>query len=911
LLAFAVSRAAAVTSQRLLMRDAWITTPLRSTPRRWTEPSRMPKPQPFAGRLHRQDVLVILTEDGGAVSSSSEQRVAAGTQIGPYRIESTLGAGGMGQVYRAVDTRLNRYVALKIAREEFDERFEREARAIAQLNHPHICTLYDVGPNYIVMEVVEGETFATLLARGALPLDRVIRYGVQMADALAAAHAKGIIHRDLKPGNVMLTKSGVKVLDFGLAKTETDQTITHTQVVLGTPAYMAPEQREGRTADARTDIYALGLVLREMATGKKSEDLPGLPAQFVHVVRRCLETDPSQRWQTAIDVEKELDWTAASLSAAPAVARQSSSRLAWGVAALTSVAAIAVGALYFTRESAPTVPPTQFTLVLDKEISGYDLATLPVPSPTGELLAFSGVGSDGGTALWVRELQSLEARRLSGTSGASRIAWSPEGKWIAFFADGKLKKVSPYGGPPQTIGTVDGFQDAAWGSGGDIIFRSSNRTPLYRIHESGGAVQPLTTLNASLTENSHRFPEFLPGGRSFWFVSRCAERANNALYIGSLDSPEVTRVMAAQARVSYVAASARGPEMLVYYKDGVLVAQRFSLADRRFIGEATTLLDQLGYSAPSIEARFRVSSDGRVVVAQSGEPSRARLLWIHRSGEQVGELGGVAEYSQPRLSPRGDRVAFQLPDPQTGNRDLWFIEIARGIMSRLTIHVANESNPVWSPDGRQLLFNSDRDGGTEMFPYLKTSMDPGSGESRQVSRHAVTHDWTANGRWIVYEDTGDLIVGQAGGEPFNFLRTPASESYPRFSPDGKWIAYVSNESGRREVFVRPFAGEPAGPGGKLRVSHNGAVQAVWGPLGREIFYVSGDGSVFAVDTRNLGRAETLPTPVRLFRSCLTSVELQAGAWFDTQDGNRFLMACRVDPPGRFTVLMNWPVPSAP
>ena len=607
--------------------------------------------------------------------SSSEKQAAAGTQFGPYRIESTLGAGGMGQVYRALDTRLHRFVALKIAHEAFDERFEREARAIAQLNHPHICTLYDVGPNYLVMEVVEGQTLAALLARGALPLDIVLRYGAQMADALAAAHAKGIVHRDLKPGNVMLTKSGVKVLDFGLAKTETDQTVTQTQGLLGTPAYMAPEQREGRAADARTDIYALGLVLREMATGKKSEDLQGLPAQFVHVVRRCLETDPAERWQTAIDVKKELEWTAASVSAAPAAARQSSSRLAWGVAALSSVAAIAAGALYFSRESAPIVPPTQFTLVLDKEISGYDLGTLPVPSPTGDLLAFSGVGSDGGTALWVRELQSLEARRLSGTNGASRIAWSPDGKWIAFFADGKLKKVSPYGGPPQTIGTVDGFQDAAWGSGGDIIFRPSNRMPLFSIHESGGPVQPLTTLNASLTENSHRFPEFLPGGRSFWFVSRCGERANNALYIGSLDSPEVTRVMPAQARVSYVAAGAGRPEMLVYCQDSVLLAQRFSLADRRLIGEATTLVGQMGYSAPSIEARFRVSADGRVVVAQNEDPSRARLIWMDRRGEEVGVLAAQGEYVQPRISPQGDLVAFQFPDPQTGNRDLWFAEI--------------------------------------------------------------------------------------------------------------------------------------------------------------------------------------------------------------------------------------------
>ena len=545
-------------------------------------------------RLRAPRVLLILSRGQRAVPSSSGKQAAAGTQFGPYRIESTLGAGGMGQVYRALDTRLHRFVALKVAHQAFDERFEREARAIAQLNHPHICSLYDVGPNYLVMEVVEGQTLATHLERGALPLDQVLRCGIQMADALAAAHAKGIVHRDFKPGNVMLTKSGVKVLDFGLAKSESDQTVTHTHAVLGTPAYMAPEQREGRAADARTDIYSLGLVLREMATGRKTEDLQGLPAQFVHVVRRCLEVDPAERWQSAIDVKKELEWAGVSALAAPAIARRSSSRLAWGVAALASFGVIAAGVLSFTREPAPALLPTQFTLVLDKEISGYDLATLPVPSPTGEFLAFSGVGSDGGTALWVRELQAPAARRLPGTDGASRIAWSPDGKWIAFDADGKLKKVSPNGGPPQTIAPVPGFQDAAWGSGGDIIFRPSNRMPLYRIHESGGSVQPLTTLNASLTENSHRHPEFLPDGRSFFFVSRCGERKNNALYIGSLDSPEVTRLMAAEARVSYVAADGGRPEMLVYYKDGVVVAQRFSLADRRLIGEPTTLLDHVG-----------------------------------------------------------------------------------------------------------------------------------------------------------------------------------------------------------------------------------------------------------------------------------------------------------------------------
>jgi serine/threonine protein kinase len=853
-------------------------------------------------------------EQSSASPSLGEKQLRAGTQLGPYRIESVLGAGGMGRVYQALDTRLNRSVALKIAHDAFGERFGREARAIARLNHPHICTLHDVGPRYLVMELVEGETLATRLARGRLPLDQALRYGVQIADALAAAHAKGIVHRDLKPGNVMVTKAGVKVLDFGLAKSEADESVTRPHAVLGTPAYMAPEQREGHEADARSDIYALGLVLQEMVTGKRSGELQDFPPPFVHVVKRCLETDPADRWQAASDVKKELEWAAVSALAAPPITRSSSSRLAWGVAALAFVGMLSIGVLYLERQPGTALgPPARFSLALDKETDGYDLSTLPVPSPTGQSLVFAGVGPSGGTSLWIRSLQSVETRRLPGTEGAGRVAWSPDGNWIAFFADGKLKKVSPHGGPPQTIGPVPGFQEAAWGSNGDIIFRPTNRAPLFRIRDSGGSSQPLTTLNSSLTENSHRFPEFLPGGRRFFFVSRCGERANNALYIGSLDSPEVIRVMPAQSRVSYVPAAEGRPEMLVYFSDGTLVAERFDLQDRRLIGSATPLFETVGYNAPSIEARFRVSADGRVVVVQTGEPSLARFVWFDRSGEEIGVLGGTADYSQTRISPQGDRAAFSRADAQTGNRDVWSIEIGRGITARLTTHGANDWYPVWSPDGRQLLFGSDRDGGPEVRPYLKTSMDPGSSESPHLSEPGFPHDWAANGRWIVYERSSDLFVGpgSGGSEPFPFLATPAQESFARFSPDSRWIAYTSNESGRMEVYVRPFSGAPAAPTGKLQVSDNGGESAVWGPFGREIFYLARDGSVFSVDARSLGRTETLPAPVRLFRTCSPrETPIGLGPSFDTRDGQRFLLTCRVEPPGRFTVLMNWTVPPA-
>jgi dipeptidyl aminopeptidase/acylaminoacyl peptidase len=673
---------------------------------------------------------------------------------------------------------------------------------------------------------------------------------------------------------------------------------------------MAPEQRQGDEADARTDIYALGLVLREMATGQRSGDLQGFQPHFVHIVSRCLERDPADRWQAASDVKKELEWAAASAPTKAVVVRSYTWPLAWGIAAAALVALLVGGAWFAARDESEAVwfEPARFTLDFGKEIQNGDLSTLPVPSPNGDALVFSGVGVNGGTALWVRALQSVEARRLAGTDGASRVAWSPDGKWIAFYADGNLKKVSPRGGPVQIIAAIPGFQDAAWGPDGDIIFRPDNRAPLLRVRETGGSPQPLTTLNTSRAENSHRSPEFLPG-RLFFFVARSAERANNALYIGSLDSPEVTRVMAAESRVSYVAAGPGRPEMVIYYRDGALVAHRFDLAGRRLIGETTPLFDRISYSAPSIEARFRVSANGRVVVAEGAESNDAQFVWFDRSGAEVGRVGEVADNSQPRISPRGDRVAFSRPDPRTGNRDVWYTEVARGFTARLTTHVANDWNAVWSPDGRHLVFGSDRDGDPQLRPYLKTSMDPGSSESPISSQRGTPRDWSADGRWLLYNRLDDLFVGPASGavEPFAFLPTPAVETLGRFSPDGKWISYGSDESGRPEVYIRPFSGAPAGPTGKIRVSDNGGEGGVWGSSGQEIFYLSTDRSIYSVDTRNLGKSETLPAPVKLFAAC--PLEGSLDLWpIDTRDGQRFLIACRTEPLGRFTVLMNWTFP---
>jgi Tol biopolymer transport system component len=456
-----------------------------------------------------------------------------------------------------------------------------------------------------------------------------------------------------------------------------------------------------------------------------------------------------------------------------------------------------------------------------------------------------------------------------------------------------------------TLAALNGFQNPAWGPHGDIIFRLTNRDALFRIRDSGGSPQPLTRLDASLTENSHRYPQFLPDGRRFLFTSRCADRANNALYLGSLDSPTVTRVMPAQSAVQYIHGSNGGS--ILFYRDGSLLQQAFDVEAGAPSGEPSVIVDRVGYNAPSIQARFAASEDGRVLIVQSEEPLATRMTWFSRDGTALGTLGESSTYYHVRLSPTGDRVAYSAPDPQTGNRDLFSTEIARGITTRLTSHVANDWFPVWSPDGRRLIFGTDREGGTDSATYV-LSMDTGSGESRFVAAPAEPHDWSPDGRWIAYWRADDIYIGHASGslEPFPLVKTAARETDPRFSPDGKLIAYTSNESGRVEVYVRSFSAEGTATGGAIRVSNNGGEYGEWGPQGKEIFYITRDASIYSVDARLLGTTGTLPAPVRLFQACTQTGGTGSDTVnVETNDGRRFLINCRVEPQGRFTVLMNW------
>jgi Tol biopolymer transport system component len=573
-------------------------------------------------------------------------------------------------------------------------------------------------------------------------------------------------------------------------------------------------------------------------------------------------------------------------------------------------------ALWLTRRDAvPFGEPSQFTLSIEDQ-GGTSLNQMPVPSPDGRYVAFLGGQLGERPSLWIRALDAVESQPLPGTDGASGPVWSPDSRWVAFYADGKVKKIGPSGGPPQTIAEVPGFQEAAWGSRGDLIFRTSNRTALFRIRESGGPPEPVTTLDQSRGENSHRGPVFLPDGRTFLFTSRCSERDNNALYVASLESPTVKRLMPIQSVVRYVQPSRGGPGTILYYRDGGLTARGLDPDTRELSGDPVPVIDKVGYVATGLGIGFMASRDGRLAVLHRSNPEEAQFTWFARTGEITATLGEPGEYFQPRISPDGSRVAFTRPDDRTGNRDVWFMEIARAVSNRLTTHVANDWFPAWSPDGRRLLFGSDRDGGTAVRGFLKQALDATSEESPLSGVDAEPYDWSSDGKWIVYRKDHDLMVAPVGGhgKAFPFLATPFREGAARFAPDGKWIAYVSNESGRFEVYVRPFAGRPATAEGKIQISNRGGDFPVWRADGQELYYMSADYTIHAVTTTDLGRSSTMPPPLPLFRACPDTLALRPpargqtfGHSFDTLDGTRFLVNCAVELPGRFVVLLNWPL----
>jgi Tol biopolymer transport system component len=476
--------------------------------------------------------------------------------------------------------------------------------------------------------------------------------------------------------------------------------------------------------------------------------------------------------------------------------------------------------------------------------------------------------------------------------------------------------VAAGGGQPQTMASLSGFQEASWGPSGVIIFRPSNRQPLFRIQDTGGEAAPLTRLNESLGENSHRGPTFLPDGRRFLFTSRCAVAANNALYLGSLDSPELVRVMNAQSKALFLAAGGNSPGALLYYRDGGLEARTFD-ADRNVLGEPRPVVASVDYNPAGIGASFHASADGRLIVVRPEGTGGTQFTWYERSGQQAGTLGGPGDLFQPRLSPAGDRVAFNRPDPKNGNRDVWTIEIDRGVASPITRDAANDWHPVWSADGKQMLFNSDRGGKSEGALYLKRAIDASAEEVQLLDVLSTPTDWSRDGRWVVVDENviGGVVglVSMSDRSIKRLLDTPARHGATRFSPDGKWVAYASEETGRFEVFVRPFV-NGAVTQEKIQISESGGDFPVWRRDGQELFFMSEDAAIQVVPTSALRAGGAGPRPQRLFRPCPGSVPFSVpmtaqfwGTPFDTLDGRRFLVNCSVQPSREYVVLMNWPL----
>ena len=820
--------------------------------------------------------------------------LTTGTRLGPYEIEASAGSGGMGEVYRARDTRLDRSVAIKVLPAQFSQnaelrqRLEREARAVAKLSHANICALYDVGHqegmDFLVLEYLEGETLEQRLHKGPLPPAQLLVYAIEIADALEKAHRQGIIHRDLKPGNIMLTKAGAKLMDFGLAKTveqapvaavltemtATDRKLTAEGTILGTFQYMAPEQLEGAEADARTDLFALGMVIYEMATGRPAFSgrtkasliasilsaepaplaavAPMTPPALERVVKTCLAKSPDDRFQSAHDLKLQLEWIAeggsqAGVPAPVAAHRKHREWMAWGVIAVLVLLAAALGALYYRSASAPVRVVRSSILPPPKAVFDFSGAAGAGPvaiSPDGARIAFVATGEDHRSAVWVRALDSSEAQLLPSTEGGTFPFWSPDSRFLGFFAGGKLRTVEATGGPPLVVCDAPEGRGGAWSSTGVIVF-GGRYTNLFKVAATGGQPTPVTKLDDAQQEKSHRFPSFLPDGRHFLYLATPTggETDQNAVYLGSIDSMERKLAL----HTAYPAAYANG--YLLYLRERTLIAQPFNPGRGELSGDGVPLAEHVQVDPVFALSMVTVSQNGTLVYQTGAGGSTSQLLWLDGSGKQAGVLGDPALYYTLAISPDAKRVAAEIIDPQSSNGDLWIIDTARGLKTRFTFDPARDYNPVWSPDGSQIVFASAR-GKAQADLYLKNSSGVGSEQILlQSEPEKAPTDWSPDGKYIAFtvndrrSNTGsDIWILPMFGDrkPFPFLQTPFNEAFARFSPDGKWIAYSSNESGRNEVYVAPFPG----PGGKFQVSNASGLAARWRRDGKELFYMAAD-----------------------------------------------------------------------
>ena len=902
----------------------------------------------------------------------------SGTRLGPYEIQSPLGAGGMGEVYRALDTRLDRIVAVKIlpsslsADADAKKRFDREARTISSLNHPNICTLHDVGHqdgvDYLVMEYLEGETLASRLTKGALSTDQVLKFGIEICEGLEIAHRTGVVHRDLKPGNIMLTQTGVKLLDFGLAKSlpphasaaasltvtgsspAANSPVTEKGMVLGTFQYMSPEQVQGKEVDGRSDIFSLGTILYEMVTGKRAfegkshlsvaaailEDepvpigsvKPMTSAVLDHAIVCCLAKNPEDRWQTVRDLALELKWAAAGAQTGvftPAVQRKAGRQwLAWSVAALLGVTVVLTTFLFRGKRPSATTP-VRFEIRLPVGARTFTF------SPDGRQLAFLAPGADGRDVVWIRALDSLEPHPLPGTENILvPVFWSPDSRFIAFQSGSKLKKIAISGGPPQDIcDAFAGVFGGAWNREGTIIFGTTGNG-IMQVPAAGGVPALLTTTEGR--NEVHTFPSFLPDGQHFFYL-----RAPNnpGIYLGALNvKPEQQnsrRILSTPVMAVYTASADARVGHLLFLREGTLLAQAFDERSLQPQGNPIPVAERVG--SLFLSGLFSASPSG--ALAYSAGPGvlwLSQLSWFDRQGRKLGDAGqpGSYSYADFALSPDGTRLAASKVDPRLGQGEtgIWLLDLLRGVSTRLTFDLSPDSAPVWSPDGSRVAFAAYRAGGYGIYQKATN----GAGKEQELIRATgdpkFPDDWSRDGRFVLYtrrdpRTHGDLWVlpvagdGTASGTAAPFANTEFSEGQGRFSPNAHWIAYASDESGRSEIYIQPFPAPPNG-GSKTAISRDGGSQPRWRRDGKELFYVSSDGKLMAVDVSEKTMFNA-SVPKTLFQVPVAQIghpevndemgkgSLQVLGWDVAPDGKRLLIDTATKSSESVTVLLNWTV----
>jgi Tol biopolymer transport system component/predicted Ser/Thr protein kinase len=864
--------------------------------------------------------------------------VSAGTRLGPYEILGLIGQGGMGEVYKARDTRLDRLVAVKVSQEHFSERFEREARAVAALNHPHICTLHDVGPNYLVMEYVEGES-----PKGPLPVERAIEYAGQILEALDHAHRKGITHRDLKPANILVTKQGIKLLDFGLAKQhsaplkESDETLTQALSrpltrdgqILGTLQYMSPEQLQGQEIDPRSDLFSFGCVLYEMLTGKRAfggqsaasviaaileRPAPSVadvaPPALDRVLKRCLAKDPDQRFQTARDLKSALDWAMmpigpdAPAATVPSVSPPRLGRAGWIVAGTLVLAG--AGGWAIARWLRP--PPAQqaIRLQLNPPPGGQFLFGLGITpggmavSPDGRSVAFvASVARQAG--LWVQSLDGAAARLLPGSEEAAFPFWSPDSKSLAFFANGKLQRIDLPVGAPLTICDVDASQrgGGAWSNDGYILLGSS-ATGLFRVPVSGGTPSrlPSSPLAALM-------PQVLPGGRVLSFALSAG--SESGVFVSPLDKPGKSVRLLPTASSGLYATAASGKHYLLWLRGSTLVAQQLDAESLKFIGEPHSIADPVG----SLNGVTNVSASDNGLLIYAGSNLLSQFSWFDRTGNPLGNVAEPGEYNAFRLAADGRFAVLARNHPQ--GSDLWLLDTERGVSNRFTANVGIAAYPVWSHDGAAVIFST----GNPLSLFRKASSGIGPEErlTRSTSFHLAT-DWSRDGRLAYFEvgpttqeDIWTVAVTAdgrriSGAEPKPYIQTPFRELNARFSPEPspRWIAYMSNKSGQFEVYIDSFPD----PGHEVRVSSAGGLYPEWSGAGNELFYLSPDYRLMSVNLKSTATSLEPSAPRELFR-----LPAAVNTWSPYQvspNGQRFLVRALPERQASqpLTVIVNWP-----